>query len=50
MTEPLLLPRFVDTGLVSEVEFRAWISGAMRFVGARRGPTRHDVESLRERR
>jgi peptidoglycan/xylan/chitin deacetylase (PgdA/CDA1 family) len=49
-TEPLLLPRFVDTGLVSEVEFRAWISGAMRFVGARRGPKRHDVESLRERR
>ncbi len=27
-THPLLLPRFVDTGSVSEVEFEAWVSGA----------------------
>jgi peptidoglycan/xylan/chitin deacetylase (PgdA/CDA1 family) len=29
---PLLLPRFVDTGLTSEVEFEAWASGLRQFA------------------
>jgi peptidoglycan/xylan/chitin deacetylase (PgdA/CDA1 family) len=49
-TEPLLLPRFVDTGHVSELEFRGWISGAMRFVGARRGPVRQTAKSPQAKR
>jgi peptidoglycan/xylan/chitin deacetylase (PgdA/CDA1 family) len=36
--ESLLLPRFIDTGAVSEIEFRAWITGAMRFVARTPGP------------
>jgi peptidoglycan/xylan/chitin deacetylase (PgdA/CDA1 family) len=35
-TEPLLLPRFVDSGLVTEAEFRAWVTGAIRFIGGTR--------------
>ena len=36
-THPLLLPRFVDTGSVSEVQFEAWLCGAAAvFPAARR--------------
>lgn len=30
---PLLLPRFVDTGTTSEVEFEGWTSGLRHFIG-----------------
>jgi peptidoglycan/xylan/chitin deacetylase (PgdA/CDA1 family) len=30
---PLLLPRFIDTGATSEVEFAAWASGLRHFIG-----------------
>jgi hypothetical protein len=30
---PLLLPRFIDTGTTSEVEFEGWTSGLRHFIG-----------------
>lgn len=40
---PLLLPRFIDTGHCSEVEFEAWLTGTAEFA-----PRRRDVPTAGE--
>ena len=41
-TDPILLPRLVDTTLLSEIEFEGWLSGVSAFLPRRVQPYGHD--------
>jgi hypothetical protein len=36
--DPLLLPRYIDTAVHTEAEFRGWLTGVAAFLPRRRQP------------